>query len=168
MADKIIKSRIQVKRGTSSDWQAAEATFRPLEGEIIFYTDLNKIRIGKKENSTDEQTLLLKDLTFIRVSKSDIDDFEHTHEGLYYDKSTIDSLIAGLEAKLEEKANLNHQHLLADISNLFVGTKTKYEEVADTVPVGAIVILVEDDETASAISAKLGVAVLGQMKLGQD
>lgn len=45
MANKTLNTRIQNKRGTSSDWSQA-TTFKPLEGEIIVYTDINKIKIG--------------------------------------------------------------------------------------------------------------------------
>lgn len=45
MANKTVNTRIQNKRGTSNEW--AQATnFTPLAGEIIVYTDLNKIKVG--------------------------------------------------------------------------------------------------------------------------
>ena len=92
MADKTIKSRVQVKRGTSTDWAAAEATFKPLEGEIIFYSDLNKIKIGKKD--ANGNLVLLKDLSFVHVDKSDIDNFAHTHDDRYYTEAETNSLLA--------------------------------------------------------------------------
>lgn len=93
MADKTIKSRVQVKRGTSTDWAAAESTFKPLEGEIIFYSDLNKIKIGKKDENGN--LILLKDLSFVHVDKSEIDNFAHTHDDRYYTESEMDSKLSG-------------------------------------------------------------------------
>lgn len=72
MANKNVNSRIQVKRDKSENWLKAESTFQPLEGEIIFYTDLNKIKIGKKD--ADGNLMYLKDLPFVRVDREDIDD----------------------------------------------------------------------------------------------
>ena len=92
MADKTIKSRVQVKRGTSTDWAAAEATFKPLEGEIIFYSDLNKIKIGKKD--ANGNLILLKDLSFVHVDKSDIDNFAHNHDDRYYTETEVDTKLA--------------------------------------------------------------------------
>ena len=34
------------KRDTAANWSVVEETFVPLNGEIIFYSDLNKIKIG--------------------------------------------------------------------------------------------------------------------------
>jgi hypothetical protein len=65
MAEKTVKSRIQVKRGTSAEWALA-TTFVPKEGEIIFYSDLNKMKIGNG-------TTLVGNLPFLHVDKSEID-----------------------------------------------------------------------------------------------
>lgn len=65
MAEKTVKSRIQVKRGTSEEWGKA-TTFVPKEGEIIFYSDLNKIKIG------DGKTLV-GNLQFLHYTESEID-----------------------------------------------------------------------------------------------
>lgn len=45
MAEQKLKTRLQNKRGTSTEWAAA-TNFVPLAGEICFYSDLNKIKIG--------------------------------------------------------------------------------------------------------------------------
>lgn len=97
MADKTIKSRVQVKRGTSTDWAAAEATFKPLEGEIIFYSDLNKIKIGKKD--ANGNLILLKDLSFVHVDKNDIDNFAHNHDDRYYTETEVDTKLADKVSK---------------------------------------------------------------------
>ena len=45
MADKNLKARIVNKNGTSVEWEKA-TSFIPKKGELILYTDLNKIKIG--------------------------------------------------------------------------------------------------------------------------
>lgn len=45
MSEKTLKTRIQNKRGTSTEWAAA-TNFTPFAGELCFYSDLNKIKIG--------------------------------------------------------------------------------------------------------------------------
>lgn len=91
MAEKKIKSRVQVKRGTKAEWDLA-TTFSPLEGEIIFYTDLNKIKIGKKDGSGN--LILLKDLPFVHVDKSEIDNWAHNHDERYYTETEVDTKLA--------------------------------------------------------------------------
>lgn len=45
MAVKTLTTRVQQKSDTSANWAKA-TNFTPLKGEIIVYTDLNKIKIG--------------------------------------------------------------------------------------------------------------------------
>ena len=45
MAEKIINSRIQLKTDTSSNWSKA-TNFIPKKGEFIFYSDLQRFKIG--------------------------------------------------------------------------------------------------------------------------
>lgn len=45
LADKNLKARIVNKNGTSAEWEKA-TSFVPKKGELILYTDLNKIKIG--------------------------------------------------------------------------------------------------------------------------
>ena len=64
MAEKNVKSRIQVKRGTYAEWKTAHDNgFQPLEGEIIFYSDLNKIKIGNGEDCVDDLPYVTIDIT---------------------------------------------------------------------------------------------------------
>lgn len=63
MANKTVSTRIQNKNDTSANWASA-TTFIPLKGEIIFYTDLNKFKIG-------DGLTLVNDLAFIEVDKAD-------------------------------------------------------------------------------------------------
>ena len=95
MAEKTVKSRIQVKRGTSADWALA-TNFVPKEGEIIFYSDLNKMKIG-------DGNTLVSSLPFLHVDKSEIDNWSHNHDDKYYTESEIDT-------KLSSKAASSHSH----------------------------------------------------------
>lgn len=45
MANKEMKARVQQKIDTSANWSKA-INFIPLKGEIIVYSDINKIKIG--------------------------------------------------------------------------------------------------------------------------
>ena len=45
MANKILKTRVQNKHDTSTNWAKA-TTFVPLAGEVIVYDDLKRIKIG--------------------------------------------------------------------------------------------------------------------------
>lgn len=55
-------------------------------------------------------------------------------------------------------------------SFLFVGSMSEYEVAwsAGKIAVGAVVIITDSGDLSSGTSAVLGVAVLGQMKLGQQ
>ena len=41
-----LQFRMVQKRDTMENWDLIKETFVPLDGEIIFYSDLNKIKIG--------------------------------------------------------------------------------------------------------------------------
>ena len=79
MADKSIKTRVQLKRGSQSDWATAEAAgFKPLEGEHIFYSDLNKSKIGKKDSNGN--LIPLSQLDFTNANDADTLDGKHASE----------------------------------------------------------------------------------------
>ncbi len=44
---------MQQKRGTSAEWALA-TNFKPLEGELIIYTDINKFKIGDGNNFVND------------------------------------------------------------------------------------------------------------------
>lgn len=47
MSEKTLKTRIQNKRGTTAEWATGTApNFVPLDGELVIYKDVNKIKIG--------------------------------------------------------------------------------------------------------------------------
>lgn len=45
MANKTFQGRIQMKNDTSANWAKA-TSFIPLKGELIIYTDVNRVKIG--------------------------------------------------------------------------------------------------------------------------
>ena len=114
MDTKYINTRIQIKHDTKARWDAA-TSFTPLEGELIFYTDLNKIKIG------DGKTLLPK-LPFISVTKEDI------NGDSYYTESEIDSMIAALEdlmnAELSKKLDTAATIVASQIEGSFENSLT--------------------------------------------
>lgn len=73
MAEKIFTTRIQLRADTTANWNAVQDTFKPLAGELIFYKNENKFRIG---NGTD----FLKDLPF----------FTECHDSTYWFESSND------------------------------------------------------------------------------
>lgn len=95
MSTKTINTRIQMKHDSAEKWSTS--TFVPFEGEIIFYSDLNKIKIGDGSKNVNE-------LPFITIDKTDIIEFiNHNHDGQYYTEKEVDSLISALETLLATK-----------------------------------------------------------------
>lgn len=58
----ILKTRSQQKTGISSDWEKA-VNFIPLKGEIIVYSDLNKIKIGDGETNVNDLEFMQAETT---------------------------------------------------------------------------------------------------------
>lgn len=111
MAEKTVKSRIQVKRGTSAQWkEAGDKGFTPKEGEIIFYSDLNKIKIGDGKTIVDSKVAGTTVLPFLHVDKSEIDSWVHAHDDRYYTESEVDT-------KLATKSDTGHTHNYAGSSS---------------------------------------------------
>jgi hypothetical protein len=106
MAEKTIKSRIQVKRGSSTDWKTAGSNgFIPKEGEIIFYSDLNKIKIGDGKTIVDSKTSGTTVLPFMHVDKSEIDSWAHDHDTQYYSIDTLDAKFEAIDKSISEARN---------------------------------------------------------------
>jgi hypothetical protein len=62
MADKTVKTRVQIKRGTEADWKAASrADFKPLNGELIYYTDKGILKIGNNTDTPDDLPALARE-----------------------------------------------------------------------------------------------------------
>lgn len=69
MSEKFLKTRIQLKTGTSSYWKEIENNFIPLLGEIIIYDNLD----GKNPKAkVGTGITLLKELPFISCSLKDL------------------------------------------------------------------------------------------------
>ena len=80
MADKNFKARIVNKNGTSAEWEKA-TSFIPKKGELILYTDLNKIKIG-------DGVTKVNDLPFLTVPNK-ISDL--TNDSGYITNTSVDT-----------------------------------------------------------------------------
>ena len=77
-----INTRIQLKRDTTTHWQNVEATFIPLEGELIIYTDYRTETYVDGEGQTRTRNIpafkvgtgnaYLRDLAFSIVTPEEI------------------------------------------------------------------------------------------------
>ena len=76
MANKILKTRVQNKHDTSTNWAKA-TTFVPLAGEIIIYDDLKRIKVG------DGQTAVTA-LPFLdNYLRNNVDNMKASNNGLW-------------------------------------------------------------------------------------
>ena len=80
MADKNLKARIVNKNGTSVEWEKA-TSFIPKKGELILYTDLNKIKIG-------DGVTKVNDLPFLTVPNKTSD---LTNDSGYITNTSVDT-----------------------------------------------------------------------------
>lgn len=80
MADKNFKARIVNKNGTSAEWEKA-TSFIPKKGELILYTDLNKIKIG-------DGVTKVNDLPFLTVPNKTSD---LTNDSGYITNTSVDT-----------------------------------------------------------------------------
>lgn len=80
MADKNLKARIVNKNGTSAEWEKA-TSFVPKKGELILYTDLNKIKIG-------DGVTKVNDLPFLTVPNKTSD---LTNDSGYITNTSVDT-----------------------------------------------------------------------------
>lgn len=88
-------------------------------------------------------------------------------DGLY--AKDVTSVKGGVQHVLSEKINKNYVD-----EKIFVGTKSEYDiaYANNRIALGALVIILDEEfggnNAGSSATSKLGVAVLGQMKLGQE
>lgn len=66
MAQKVISARFQCKNDTSENWAKA-TNFIPLKGEMIYYTDLDKFKIG--DGTTKLSTLKFREDSYATVEE---------------------------------------------------------------------------------------------------
>lgn len=76
MANKILKTRVQNKHDTSTNWAKA-TTFVPLAGEVIVYDDLKRIKIG------DGQTTVTNLAFFDNYLRNTVDNMKASNNGLW-------------------------------------------------------------------------------------
>jgi hypothetical protein len=84
-------------------------------------------------------------------------------DGLYV--KDVTSVKGGVQHVLSEKINKNYVD-----EKIFVGTQTEYDiaYANNRIALGALVIILDEELGGASATAKLGVAVLGKMKLGQE
>lgn len=71
MADKTVKTRIQIKRENESSWNTASTSttpFKPLDGELIYYKDKKLLKIGDGNKTPQELPVLADGCTKDYVS----------------------------------------------------------------------------------------------------
>jgi hypothetical protein len=71
MADKTVKTRIQIKRENESSWNTASTSttpFKPLDGELIYYKDKKLLKIGNGTNTPKDLPVLADGCTKDYVS----------------------------------------------------------------------------------------------------
>ena len=70
--EKRLNARLIQKHDTEANWNTASNNgFVPLKGEIIFYTDLNMIKIGDGETVVGNLDFLVPDITTITTTEID-------------------------------------------------------------------------------------------------
>ena len=89
-----VKSRVQMKNDTSANWKTAgDNGFIPLKGEIIFYTDLLRFKVGN--NITNINNLPFYDKM---ISISDTEPNFSQDGDIWLDTSEINVLYVAEEA----------------------------------------------------------------------
>lgn len=66
MANKTVKTRIQIKRGTAAEWDTASKAvtpFKPLNGELIYYTDSKVLKIGDGTKTPNQLPVFVDGVT---------------------------------------------------------------------------------------------------------
>lgn len=115
---RIEKIRLQFKRGTALDWhKASEAAtpFIPKQGESIFYTDLNMLKIGDGVKTPDELPFLSVEESFKKHPTSTNNCNLCTEAGMYVisSGSTIAEESSGGNLIVMPNANYISQMLFA-------------------------------------------------------
>ena len=133
MAEKTVKTRVQMKRGSQSDWITAEANeFLPLEGEYIFYTDLNKTKVGKKDASGN--LIPLSQLDFLNANDADTLDGKHASD--FALKSSVPTSFAPVDAEKNVQSDWN---VTDSTSDAFIKNKpTIPADTNQTVKTGSV------------------------------
>ena len=123
MAVKTLTTRVQQKNDTSANWAKA-TNFTPLKGEIIVYTDLNKIKIGdgvtkvgvlEFVSAKDAETLLGASLSTI-LNSSDVE--------IPTSKAVLDAL----EKYIDDMFGMSELSLRASD---WTGTESPYSQVVE-------------------------------------
>lgn len=122
MAEKNINVRIQNKSDTSTNWAKA-TTFIPKKGEVVFYTDLNKIKIG--DGSTVVGTLPFIDARNASSADSATNATNLKDSAGSYTYSTLKSALDGKQAA-GSYAAASHTHTKSQITDFPSSLKNPY------------------------------------------
>ena len=118
MANKTFKGRISNKHDTSANWLTASNNgFIPLDGEIIIYDDLNRIKIGDGSTKVDK-------LPFLNYSEEEIQELinDSLSELTYTEAPSIDYIYPYVK-NVEQKNGLietYHGDLINVISPIII------------------------------------------------
>ena len=133
-----------------------------------FYTNLKSylstLLSNKLDSTTEDGDLTITDTTGNIVLKVDNDGLSVTDVKVGKNLDSVTSHVnnADIHVTKEEKEIWN--------TRIFIGTQEEYEAAykEGKILAGTIVIIEENTATGGATTAKLGVAVLGQMILGKE
>lgn len=131
MADKNLKARIVNKNGTSAEWEKA-TSFVPKKGELILYTDLNKIKIG-------DGVTKVNDLPFLTVPNKTSD---LTNDSDYITNTSVDTKLEGKVSKAGDTMTGNlamSNHKITDVAAPAANTDAANKKyVDDAIPTAQI------------------------------
>lgn len=115
MANKTLKTRIVLKHDTSANWAKA-VNFIPKLGEVIIYTDVNKIKIG------DGKTLV----SSLPFSEQDLSNYVTTSTLTSTISATVSSINKNIDI-LEEEVNTNTTSIQGLVNDVEEAGKTAQE-----------------------------------------
>jgi hypothetical protein len=121
MAEKTVKTRIQHKRGTSTDWTSA-TNFKPLDGELIVYKP--STAGGNAKLKVGDGNTLVQSLPFVEAVPS-----SHTHTN-YENQNAFSKIQVGTNASNTVEANNTSSTLqLVAGSNITINTDTANRKI---------------------------------------
>lgn len=139
LADKNLKARIVNKNGTSAEWEKA-TSFVPKKGELILYTDLNKIKIG-------DGVTKVNDLPFLTVPNKTSD---LTNDSGYITNTSVDTKLKDKVSKAGDTMTGNlamSNHKITDVAAPAANTDAANKKyVDDAIPTAQI------EELSSAVA----------------
>ena len=107
MSVKEFITRFKLATKTKSEWANIESTIKPFKGEICFYSDIKKAKLGDNEN-------FLRDLPFLWLNEEEVIALV---EALQADtEEALDNIRALLDGKVPNTRKINGKELSQDIT----------------------------------------------------